>query len=418
MKNYSLIFLFSFCSFFLVGQVEEGKKITKELCSEVYFGRGYIKGGDSLAALFLADKFKEKGLKPLKKGFLQPFEMSVNTFPGKMLLKVNDRVLDAGKDYIVDPYSGSAHGKWQFIQISAVDLLDPLLVRNLIDSVGKLKLNAIVIDFTELKGDSLRSATKVSYSFCDKVYVLALTNEKFTFSVADQQFKYAYVKVQESSVDAIYSIETAIEAKFKEKHIANNVLAYIPGKNKKKYIVFTAHYDHLGGMGAETYFPGANDNASGTSMLMALADYYKVNKPKYNIAFMAFAGEEAGLLGSHYFVTHPQLKLDRIRFLINLDIMGSGEEGITVVNGAVFTDEFDRLTQINSENNYLSQIKKRGKTSNSDHYFFTEAGVPSFFIYTMGPNKHYHDVFDTYKALSFSVYNEIVSLLVKFVDGF
>jgi Zn-dependent M28 family amino/carboxypeptidase len=112
------------------------------------------------------------------------------------------------------------------------------------------------------------------------------------------------------------------------------------------------------------------------------------------------------------------MKLKEIEFLLNLDIMGSGEEGITVVNGRQLTEEFKTLTDINDKNEYLSKVKPRGETANSDHYFFYKNGVPCFFIYTMGPNKHYHDVYDTYEELSFAAYDDIVMLLIDFVGEF
>jgi Zn-dependent M28 family amino/carboxypeptidase len=191
----------------------------------------------------------------------------------------------------------------------------------------------------------------------------------------------------------------------------------LPAKRKtKKTIFITAHYDHLGRMGSETYFPGANDNASGTSMLITLANHFKQHSSKYNLAFIAFAGEEAGLLGSKHYVEHPVKPLKNIHFLLNLDIMGSGEEGITVVNATLHDSLFNVLTKINSERSYLSQIKSRGPAANSDHYWFTQNGVPAFFIYTMGPNKHYHDVFDLYENLSFSAYQDIRDLLIHFIE--
>jgi hypothetical protein len=63
-------------------------------------------------------------------------------------------------------------------------------------------------------------------------------------------------------------------------------------------------------------------------------------------------------------------------------------------------------------------IKQRGPAANSDHYFFTQAGVSAFFIYTMGPNKNYHDIFDTYEALSFDKFDEIEQLFLEFIRGF
>jgi Zn-dependent M28 family amino/carboxypeptidase len=131
---------------------------------------------------------------------------------------------------------------------------------------------------------------------------------------------------------------------------------------------------------------------------------------------MAFAGEEAGLYGSKHYVDHPLFPLKNIQFLFNLDIMGSGEDGVTIVNGSVFQEKFDLLSSINSTQQFVSQVKIRGKAANSDHYFFSEAGVPAFFMYTMGPNKHYHDVGDTYENLSFNEFNDIFQLLVDFEE--
>src|SRR5690606_27479201 len=193
-------------------------------------------------------------------------------------------------------------------------------------------------------------------------------------------------------------IHTNLRAEFVKNYRTQNVIGYLPAARRtKKTIVFTAHYDHLGRLGSETYFPGGNDNASGTAMIITLADYFREHPTEYNLLFIAFAGEEAGLLGSKYYVEHPLSELKHIEFLINLDIMGSGEEGITIVNGSIFTEHFDLISEINEEQQLLKQIKARGYAANSDHYWFTDAGVPAFFIYTMGTNKHYHDVFDTYE---------------------
>jgi Zn-dependent M28 family amino/carboxypeptidase len=76
------------------------------------------------------------------------------------------------------------------------------------------------------------------------------------------------------------------------------------------------------------------------------------------------------------------------------------------------------LLALNATGNYVSLIKPRGPAANSDHYPFTEAGVPAFFIYTMGPNKNYHDIFDTYEALSFQKFDDLERLFLAFIRGF
>jgi hypothetical protein len=210
-----------------------------------------------------------------------------------------------------------------------------------------------------------------------------------------------------------------ISASQKTLNTAVSVIAFLPAKKKsKKTIVYTAHYDHLGRMGTNTYFPGANDNASGTAMLLSMAAYFKKNPVDYNVLFIAFAGEEAGLVGSKHFVENPTFKLKKMSFLLNLDIMGSGEEGVTVVNATLYEKQFALLQEINKEKQLLAQVKSRGPAANSDHYWFIQFNVPAFFIYTMGPNKHYHDIFDTYEELSFVEYQDITTMLVEFGKRF
>jgi Zn-dependent M28 family amino/carboxypeptidase len=171
-------------------------------------------------------------------------------------------------------------------------------------------------------------------------------------------------------------------------------------------------------MGSETYFPGANDNASGVAMLLELARYFKANKTERSIYFIAFACEEAGLLGSKHFVEHPLFPLKNIGFLMNVDIMGSGEDGVTIVNATLFENAFKQLVEINDAAQLLKVIKSRGPAANSDHYWFTKAGVPAFFMYTMGPNKNYHDIFDRYEALSFNEFEDIKKLLIQFCQSY
>jgi Zn-dependent M28 family amino/carboxypeptidase len=277
--------------------------------------------------------------------------------------------------------------------------------------------NSLALDMTRIPKDSLKYYSGLSEELSSYFPVLEITNSKFTWSVANEQTKHPYILIQDSIFTDGSKYHLQLENRFISSYTSRNVIGYLPAKRKtKKTIFITAHYDHLGRMGSETYFPGANDNASGTSMLITLANHFKQHSSKYNLAFIAFAGEEAGLLGSKHYVAHPVKPLKNIHFLLNLDIMGSGEEGITVVNATLHDSLFNVLTKINSERSYLSQIKSRGPAANSDHYWFTQNGVPAFFIYTMGPNKHYHDVFDLYENLCFSAYQDIRDLLIHFIE--
>ncbi len=151
-------------------------------------------------------------------------------------------------------------------------------------------------------------------------------------------------------------------------------------------------------------------------MLLNLAKHYSIpeNQPRTSIAFIAFAGEEAGLLGSMYYAENPVFPISDIEFLINLDILGTGGEGITVVNGAVHITEFEALKRINEQKGYLKQVKKRGKAAISDHYPFSELGVPCFYIYTMGGIQAYHDIYDVPETLPLTEFEDIFRLLTDF----
>jgi Iap family predicted aminopeptidase len=278
------------------------------------------------------------------------------------------------------------------------------------------ELNCIALDFSKATGDTLKKIAGLSKEIAKFLPVIEITNQKFTWSVSNERLPNPLILIQDSVYQDGQNLKTDIQTNLWEGYTSRNVIAFLPGtKGAKKTIVFTAHYDHLGRMGELTYFPGANDNASGTAMLLTLAKYFKEHPVNVNILFIAFAGEEAGLLGSEHFVNHPTFQLKKMNFLVNLDIMGSGEEGITVVNATLFADQFKLLQEINTEKGLLTQVKSRGPAQNSDHYWFTEKGVPAFFIYTMGSNKNYHDVFDTYENLTFSEYNDITTLLAEFV---
>ena len=172
-------------------------------------------------------------------------------------------------------------------------------------------------------------------------------------------------------------------------------------------------------MGDKTIFPGANDNASGIAMLLYLANHYMElgSNPKYSIAFMAFGAEEAGIVGSKYYTENPLFTLDNIKLLLNLDLMGFGEKGITIVNGRIYQKEFNVLSSINQKKNYVKEIKARGRAMNSDHYYFSEKGVPSFFIYTRGGPGAYHDIYDTAETIDLSSFQNVTQLLIDYVDS-
>lgn len=409
-------FLLLFIPLLGLGQVEQGRQTVEKLCSPAFHGRGYVDGGDSIAASFIAGEFTKMGCKFFQNSPFQPFQFQVNTFPDKVVCSVNGKTLIPGKDFVVDPSCPSfTTDSLKVYRVSTEELFNGKKLKNKIS--GSKGSVGFAFHFSVWTGDTLKKAKELARILGESMPVFELIDTKFTWSVSQEQIRYPLLQIRSGAIDASldeWTFGLKIDAKLIN-HTARNVIAYVPAKKKsKKYFVFSAHYDHLGQMGQEAYFPGGNDNASGTALLLEMARHYTQNPSNVNIVFIAFAGEEVGLLGSKYYTEKPLFPLKSIQFLFNLDIMGSGEEGATVVNATLFPEQFEVLRSINEKQQFLPKVASRGPAANSDHYFFTQKGVPAFFMYTMGPNKHYHDVYDTYEALSFNKFNGIFQLLIDF----
>jgi hypothetical protein len=344
-----------------------------ELASPQMHGRGYTNDGLNKARLFLWRVLDSLQLQPVS----QPFRHPVNRFPGNMYLSVNGKPLEAGRDFLVSPESSGYNGKGRLMQADSLLWLP-----------------------------------------ADRKLAIQLES-KLTWSVAASAEPYTLLQVRRDALQAAPTqFECQVEAQFMSSFESANLMALIPGKRvPDSMVAFCAHYDHLGRMGREALFAGANDNASGVAFLLALAGRLKKEPPDYTAVFLFFAGEEAGLLGSEHFVNHPLVPLDKIRFLLNLDLMGNGEEGMTVVNGTVHTPEFERLLALHAEQPFLPGIYSRGKARNSDHYWFSEKGVPSFFWYTMGARKAYHDVVDVAETVPLFRVESLVDLALRFAEA-
>lgn len=354
-----------------------GRKMVDTLTSPYFWGRGYTNDGMKKAADFLADQFKTYGLEPMDgKNYFQPFSYPVNTFPGKMEVNVNGKDLVPGRDFIVSPETKGVKGSGSLEQLDSIQFINR------------------------------------------KDMVVIKMQDKLTWDISPEVANYSLILVDKKALDKTpQSFKINLDNKLLKNFKTANICGIVKGTVKPDSVIFiTAHYDHLGGMGADTYFPGANDNASGVSLLLNLAHYYAKHPQKYSMGFICFAGEEAGLIGSKYFTENPLVPLKNIRFLINTDLAGTGEEGITVVNASEFPKEFAMMNAVNDEKKLLVKINPRGKAANSDHYFFTEKGVPSFFFYTLGGIKAYHDVFDKAATLPLNEHEHLFKLIVGFND--
>ncbi len=411
-----ILFLLSFQQSIAQFQ-NDAREILNTICSEDFHGRGYAMGGVEKTARFIEKRLKKYHLKKFDKTYFQEFKIHVNTLSGNNLIRLNNKDLTPGIDYLISASSGSLKGKFSLAVINADLINKPEKFRKFIDSDFSDKV--ILIDTFGLHRKSFNDAYKLitERNILKAKAIIKITRKNLIYVPSQIRKNFPLIILKESSLpNNPRDIQIDIDSKYYPDFRTKNIIAYIKGKSDTS-IVLSAHYDHLGTMGANVYFPGANDNGSGVAALLTLAKYFsKQKKPKYNIVFMFFSGEELGLQGSYYYTQHPVFPLSKIKFMINLDMVGSGDKGIKVVNGTVFKQQFDTLVSINDKHRYLPAIKIRGKAANSDHYFFFEEGVPAIFIYTLGKYKEYHNIFDTPELLPLSKFDGLMHLLIDFIN--
>ncbi len=398
--------------------ISYARQIIDSLCSPTYAGRGYEFDNDGKAATFLERQFKELKLKKFNNTYRQNFTTNVAVFNGTTIILMDGTPLVIGADCLIKSYSAPVHGTYDVIHFTPDILRDTFQYGILLSKVTPDV--AVLVDTLGLN----RPDFKPEY---DRLFTKNAINARVLIKVSDKnlmhtpavfQSNYSEIELTRSAYsENCKKIFLDIDTEFLENEPSQNLIGYIKGQTDT-CIVFSAHYDHLGSMGEGVYFPGAHDNASGTAMVLDIARHYKSLKvkPHYTLIFILFAGEEIGLIGSFYFTENPLFALSKIKFLINIDIVGSGDKGIQVVNGKEFPNQFNILTSINTNKKYLPQIKIRGSAANSDHYPFFVKGVPSFFIYTLGEYKEYHNIYDRADAVPLSGYEGLFRLLLGFVS--
>jgi aminopeptidase YwaD len=394
--------------------MERAKTVIATLSAKQMHGRSPAFSGDRKAASYIESLFRTAGLKPIDQSYIQHFSYDTQVFPKKMALSINGNKMQPGVDFIIDPISSTGKGKAEILYLDSNFFLHPERAPSF-----DYKNKAVAYDqkyYALLNELPLETIQAIYSAAC----IIEFNHPKLTMDIASKPLSIPIFKLGNIDLALVKSgvCSFNLTSEWKQDYQSQNVVGMIKGSVcPDSFIVFSAHYDHLGHLGKKTYFPGANDNASGISMLNELARYYNdsLNKPTCSILFIAFGAEEAGLIGSKYFTQHPLIPLKQIKFLINIDIVGTGDESVTVVNGTEYPNRFARLDSLNKSNHLLPAVVKRGKAANSDHYFFTQAGVPAFFIYTNGKQKAYHDVFDKAETLPLNKYKELFTLFTLFV---
>ncbi|HNW90165.1 MAG TPA: M20/M25/M40 family metallo-hydrolase [Bacteroidales bacterium] len=223
------------------------------------------------------------------------------------------------------------------------------------------------------------------------------------------------------------NINSQIKINQKKVKTSNVVAVCMSGQNTDEYIVVGAHYDHLGMGGKNSgsrntdtvaVHNGADDNASGTAIMMELARRYSQTglKGKFNIIFVAFSAEESGLLGSAWFVQHLPVDKKKIKLMLNFDMLGrlNAFKTLSVGGTGTFSDA-EKLLIHNADTNLLKLSFSKEGYGPSDHASFYSDSIPVIYFNT-GVHTDYHLPADDYDKINCNGMLTITDYITKVID--
>jgi Zn-dependent M28 family amino/carboxypeptidase len=210
---------------------------------------------------------------------------------------------------------------------------------------------------------------------------------------------------------------------------AANVIAFIPGSESKKVIVITAHYDHVGigrkNASGDSIYNGADDNASGTAALLALASYFSQNRPKHAILFAALDAEEMGLQGARALVDDFPYPLEQILLNVNMDMIGRNDQNELYASGTYHNPHLKPILEKAASGSGITLkfghdqpgTGAQDWTRSSDHGAFFEKKIPHIYF---GVEDHvdYHQPSDEIKGIQEEFFTNAAELVLQAVLAF
>lgn len=425
-------------------------------------GRETATEGQRKAAAYIEDEFKRIGLKP---GNNNSYQQIFNVYKDELAtasLKLYNASFQFEKHFSI-PSNNTAQGNWQINDIVFAGFGNDNKTTNdykNLDVKGKwviiIESNEDNIEKAYAAADRSNSFSKtrtamqkevagimvVSKSFIDKEITTTPTSGFMYMNKPSEKNKptpIIYVSYQAAA--SILTKNLAAYADLKNIAVGNyatnihltinkntqtlhssNVVGIIEGTDKKdEYVILTAHYDHLGIRGNNIY-NGADDNGSGTSTIIEMAEAFALAKkkgkgPRRTIIFMAVSGEEKGLWGSNYYTQNPIFPLAKTSVNLNTDMIGRidpsykgdslnyvfviGEDKLSS-DLLPISDSINQHFKIELDRRYNDPKDPNRFYYRSDHFNFAKNGVPVIFYFN-GVHKDYHKPSDTVEKINFDV---------------
>ncbi|MFB0566005.1 MAG: M28 family peptidase [Candidatus Aminicenantaceae bacterium] len=412
----------------------------KDLASDSMQGRRSGQPGAAMAEDYIASKFKEWGLEPAgdEGTYFQNFTIDhVNIEEGvvfEVIAGKERRNFYYEDDWRVQKYSGSGNFTAEVVFVGygihapekkyddydGVDVKGKLVlfttetptrleekfkdeaeIENRVTAAQKLGARGVLF-FKSPTSQRRYFRIRLKKEVYKPDFVILSVEDRvtnFIFKDLETDLRYLLQQIRQTSNSMSYETKVkafvAVNTLFDEKRPSRNVLAKITGSDRvimDECVVIGAHMDHLGISPLGEFMNGANDNASGTAVVMEIARIMKLNRsqPKRTVIFALWAGEEQGLLGSEYYVDHPVCPIEKTIAYINMDMVGHGS-GKVNLRGTYYGPEVWKLLKEKLPEEILNYVSPgRGGPGGSDHTPFLQKGVPGFAIMTDGFHFKYH----------------------------
>ena len=422
--------------------IERLKKHITTLAADSFEGRETGSKGEKLAYQYIIKEFQNVGLLPKgKDGFLQafPFTRSVKPGPGNTLA-INSERFGTGEDFYPLPMSASSSIGGMLVRVG-YGIIAPELGYNDYKDRGDLSTRIFLMESSAPDGGGphsryaaydLRSRIDTAIAHGAVGIIVVNSNKdvehpshvhKNKVTAVKIPVIFAYGKTYENLMKGeSWTIQMKTEL-IKEEAIGHNVLGFIDNKAMNT-VVIGAHYDHLGFgdeesslyRGEPAIHNGADDNASGIAALIELVRIIKKsNDNSNNYLFIAFSGEEKGLLGSNYFMKNPTVPLKNINYMINMDMVGrlKPDEPVLIING-VGTSPAWKITM-----DYIKVDSLRIKTTESgigpsDHTSFYIKDIPALHFFS-GTHGDYHKPSDDEYLINYVGETRIIEYIAQLV---
>ncbi len=425
------------------------------LASDSLEGRETGERGQQMAAEYIASKFKEFGLEPPVdskngKSYFQKYPLQKMTYRTAYMKKGDEQkdnfedfvyfsrsetkgeeyidVIFAGDETIESLKTKDLEGK--YVGIAQADMSN---WRQVLADLGEVKAAGVFLfvedassyDFVKQRFKGFLSGTRlstVSDEVSNKVIIADTGLAEWIFGK-----KYADLSATDAPSRVILNADMLVEDIEVE-----NVLGFLKGTDKpEEVLVVTSHYDHIGISPDGQVNNGADDDGSGTTTVLELAQAFataaqKGSKPKRSILFMTVSGEEKGLLGSEYYSNNPVFPLENTVTNLNVDMVGridpdhegKNEEYVYVIGADKLSQELHDLSEkvnktyvnLDLDYTYNDENDPNRYYYRSDHYNFAKKNIPIIFYFN-GTHADYHKPTDTIEKIRFDVMKKRADLV-------